>query len=160
MGEAIDLVRRWRALHLSHPKPSNSRKKVNLQEAARMLGVSKKSLDDYYCQLRLAEQFGFDFQQNLHQKMGVLRSFVKERKGEEERQQHRPMKHPKNLKIIENMDLSDKLSPRAAYTPRRSDPSFYADDVSVKPPSEPNRSTVEVAVGNTPMGMVWMDVLE
>lgn len=148
MGEAIDLVGRWRALHLSHPKANNSRKKVNLQEAARMLGVSKKSLDDYYCQLRLAEQFGFDFQLNIHERMGVLRSFVKERKGEEERQQHRPIKHPKNLKIIENMDLSDKFSPKA--------PSFYADDA---PPSEPNRSTVEM-VGNTPRGMVWMDVLE
>ena len=139
VGEAIDLVRRWRGLHVSHPKPNNSRKKVNLQEAARMLGVSKKSLDDYYCQLRLAEQFGFDFSQNIHEKMGTLRSFVKERKGEEERQQARPVKHPKNLKIIENLDFEEKLSSRAAC---RSDPSLYADDASVKAPSEPNRSAL------------------
>jgi hypothetical protein len=26
-----------------------------------MLGVPKKTLDDYYCQLRIAEQHGFDF---------------------------------------------------------------------------------------------------
>lgn len=62
VAEAIELVKRWRSLHLNCSKPNNARKKVNLQEAARMLGVSKKSLDDYYCQLRLAEQYGFDFQ--------------------------------------------------------------------------------------------------
>lgn len=66
VGEAIDLVKRWRGLHVSCPKPSNTRKKVNLQEAARMLGVSKKSLDDYYCQLRLGEFYGFDFASHLH----------------------------------------------------------------------------------------------
>lgn len=102
VAEAIELVKRWRGLHLSCPKPNNARKKVNLQEAARMLGVSKKSLDDYYCQLRLAEQYGFDFAKHLHEKMGVLRSFVKDRKGEEERQQIRPHRHPKNLQIIED----------------------------------------------------------
>jgi len=30
-----------------------------LQDAAKLTGIPKKSLDDYYCQLRLAEQYGF-----------------------------------------------------------------------------------------------------
>lgn len=51
---------------------------MNLQEAAKMVGVSKKSLDDYYCQLRLGEFYGFDFVTNLHEGIGVLRTFVKE----------------------------------------------------------------------------------
>jgi hypothetical protein len=80
VAEAIDLVKRWRNLHLNCTKPNNNKKKINLQEAARMLDVSKKSLDDYYCQLRLAEMHGFDFEKNLHEKMGVLRAYVKDSK--------------------------------------------------------------------------------
>ena len=29
------------------------KKRLNLQDAAKIVGISKKSLDDYYCQLRL-----------------------------------------------------------------------------------------------------------
>lgn len=100
VGEAIGLVKKWRNLHLNCTKPNNNKKKINLQEAAKMLAVSKKSLDDYYCQLRLAELYQFDFGQHLDEKMGVLRSFVKERKVEEEQKNLRPHRHPKNLKII------------------------------------------------------------
>ena len=53
-------------------------KKVNLQEAAAMIGISKKSLDDYYYQLRLGEKYGFDFRENMEQKVGFLRTFIKE----------------------------------------------------------------------------------
>lgn len=28
---------------------------MNLQDAAKLVGISKKTLDDYYCQLRLGE---------------------------------------------------------------------------------------------------------
>jgi hypothetical protein len=42
-----------------------------------MVGISKKSLDDYFCQLRLAEEYGFDFESNFDEKIGVLRAFVK-----------------------------------------------------------------------------------
>lgn len=51
---------------------------MSLQEAAKLVGISKKSLDDYYCQLRIAEENGFDFSRNLHLKMGVIRNFVKQ----------------------------------------------------------------------------------
>lgn len=30
-----------------------------------MVGISKKSLDDYFCQLRLAEEHNFDFSSNM-----------------------------------------------------------------------------------------------
>lgn len=62
---------------MSGTKSATSNKRMNLQEAARVVGISKKSLDDYYCQLRLAELHNFNFSQNMNQKMGVLRSFVK-----------------------------------------------------------------------------------
>jgi len=48
-----------------------------------MMGVSKKSLDDYYCQLRLAESLQFDFENKLDQKIGILRSFVKANRSSE-----------------------------------------------------------------------------
>lgn len=43
-----------------------------------MVGISRKTLDDYYLQLRRAEDLGFDFDANKNKKMGVLRKYVKE----------------------------------------------------------------------------------
>lgn len=56
--EVIESVKRWRELHTT---PSKDKGRVSLQEAAKIIGISKKSLDDYYYQLRLGEQYGFDF---------------------------------------------------------------------------------------------------
>lgn len=54
----MELVHRWRELH---DCPSEG-KKINLQESAKIVGISKKSLDDYYYQLRMGEKYGFEFQ--------------------------------------------------------------------------------------------------
>ena len=51
IAEVIEFVKKWRNLHLYGHKTLNRR--LNLQDAARLVGISKKSLDDYYCQLRL-----------------------------------------------------------------------------------------------------------
>lgn len=74
---------------------------MNLQQAALALGVSKKSLDDYYYQLRIGEKHSFDFAEHLNDKIGVLRTFIKEREPEKRGVRTRNAKHPKNLKIIE-----------------------------------------------------------
>ena len=52
-------------------------KKINFEDAAKRIGVSKKTLDDYYCQLRQAEELGFNFAENLSSKCGVMRMFIK-----------------------------------------------------------------------------------
>jgi hypothetical protein len=52
-----------------------------LEDAANKVGVSKKSLDDYLLQLRFGKKYGFDFQKHRHEKVGVLRSYVKESKN-------------------------------------------------------------------------------
>jgi hypothetical protein len=143
VAEAIELVRQWRGLHLNCAKPNNSRKKVNLQEAARMLGVSKKSLDDYYCQLRLAEQFGFEFEKHLPNKMGVLRSFVKDRKSDEEHQKPKLHRHPKNLRIIEDSEFKTMLFPQIRDSAAQSQ-----DSVSVKAPSESLKNGGDELAGN------------
>jgi hypothetical protein len=50
---------------------------VSLQEAAKMVGLPKKSLDDYYYQLRLGEKYDFDFRAHLFDRIGVLRTYLK-----------------------------------------------------------------------------------
>jgi hypothetical protein len=50
--EVIELVQKWR---LHHSDPPDGKRKT-LQEAAKLVGVSKKSLDDYYYQLRVGEK--------------------------------------------------------------------------------------------------------
>jgi hypothetical protein len=80
-----------------------------LQDAARLVGVPKKSLDDYYCQLRLGELYHFDFYNRLNEKMGVLRTYVKNyRPSKEQTIRRQNDKHPKNLRIINEFDLSTR----------------------------------------------------
>lgn len=69
----IELVQEWRSLHSTVKKG----KRLNLQEAAKIVGVSKKSLDDYFYQLRVGEKHDFEFHEHLHDKIGVLRNFIK-----------------------------------------------------------------------------------
>lgn len=45
-----------------------------------MVGLPKKSLDDYYYQLRLGEKYGFDFKINFYERIGCLRNFLKDKK--------------------------------------------------------------------------------
>ena len=52
----------------------------SLEDAAKKVDVSKKSLDDYLLQLRFGKKFGFDFEKHRDSKVGVLRSFVKTEK--------------------------------------------------------------------------------
>jgi len=57
-------------------------RRVSLDEAARLVGVSKKSLDDYLLQLRFGKKFGFDFDSKRNEKVGILRLFVKKAKDQ------------------------------------------------------------------------------
>lgn len=50
---------------------------MSLQDAAKMVGLPKKSLDDYYYQLRLGEKYDFDFRAHLFERIGVLRTYLK-----------------------------------------------------------------------------------
>ena len=59
----------------------------SLEDAAEKVGVSKKSLDDYLLQLRFGKKFDFDFETNRNNKVGTLRTFVKEKKREKKVQE-------------------------------------------------------------------------
>ena len=54
--------------------------KLSLEEAARKVGISKKSLDDYLFQIRLGFSFGFNFNEHYSDKVGILRDFVRQQK--------------------------------------------------------------------------------
>lgn len=54
--------------------------KYSLEDAARLVGISKKSLDDYLLQLRFGRMFGFEFLKNRDENIGMLRKFVREHK--------------------------------------------------------------------------------
>ena len=46
-----------------------------MYDAAMFVGISKRSLDDYYMQLRYGMLFCFDFKAHEHSRFGVLRQF-------------------------------------------------------------------------------------
>lgn len=58
------MVKKWRLIHLDSLK--SGLKKMSLADAAKSIGVSKKTLDDYYYQLRLGEFYSFDFTSSLN----------------------------------------------------------------------------------------------
>lgn len=51
-----------------------------------MVGVPKKTLDDYYMQIKAASEHHFEFQKNLEEKIGVLRRFVREHHSKKKEQ--------------------------------------------------------------------------
>ena len=83
----INKVMEWRKLYTGMIDDNGIIKKYSLEEAADMVGMSKKSLDDYMLQLRLGKRYGFDFQENKDNKIGMLRTFIKEcRKNEDNKE--------------------------------------------------------------------------
>lgn len=92
--EVLQIVKKWRKL-------CESKKGVTmtLAEAAKLVGLPKKSLDDYYYQLRMGEKYGFDFHGHMMERIGVLRSFLKKFKT------HR--KNDKNEKLPNILRIAD-----------------------------------------------------
>lgn len=62
-------VKKWRKLYES--------KKLNLTRAAKVIGISKKSLDDYFLVLRVGQILGFNYAGHLNNKMGDLRAYIR-----------------------------------------------------------------------------------
>lgn len=79
----------WRKLYNGIQDQSGKIVRYSLEDAAKKVGISKKSLDDYLLQLRYGKKFGFDFNENKESKIGVLRAFVKKKK-QEEKDKERP----------------------------------------------------------------------
>jgi hypothetical protein len=70
----------WRKLYNGITSKEGQMVRYSLEEAAKKVGISKKSLDDYLLQLRYGKKFEFDFNKHKDEKIGILRSFVKKHK--------------------------------------------------------------------------------
>ena len=73
----VEKVNAWRRLYNGFYNENGEYTRYSLDQAAKMVGISKKSLDDYLLQLRLGRKYGFNFNQNKTKKVGILRAFVK-----------------------------------------------------------------------------------
>jgi len=78
IGFIIEKVNLWRKYYNGFKNEKADFIKHTLDESAKIVGISKKSLDDYLLQLRLGRKFGFDFNANKNNKVGILRNFVKQ----------------------------------------------------------------------------------
>jgi hypothetical protein len=84
--EVLDLISRWRSLYdkKANSKASsspNGGKQMTLQDAAVYINVPKKTLDDYFLIIKKAKALNFDFNANMGERFGIVRSFVKKAKA-------------------------------------------------------------------------------
>ena len=69
-------VQKWRNLYLYE----DDGEKLSLEQAATKVGISKKSLDDYFLQLKNGKINGFNFNEHKNDKIGILRNWNKQAK--------------------------------------------------------------------------------
>ena len=79
IGFIVKKVFEWKGLR------KLSKRKMSLQEAAQNVNMSKKTLDEYYNQIKEGKKFGFDFNRYKRDKVNVLRGFVKKKKEGEKK---------------------------------------------------------------------------
>ena len=73
--EIIEKVSMWRKLIIGIQRDGEL-VKYKVDQAADMVGVPKKTLDDYLLKLRKGKKYGFDFQEEKQKKVGVLNKFI------------------------------------------------------------------------------------
>ena len=89
IGYIVKKVFEWKGLRRL------SQEKMSLQDAAKNVGMSKKSLDEYYNQIKEGKKYGFDFHKYKRDKVNVLRGFVKKKKADEPKENKRKRKNQK-----------------------------------------------------------------
>ena len=98
----VEKVNAWRRLYNGFYNESGEYTRYSLDQAAKMVGISKKSLDDYLLQLRLGRKYGFNFNQNKTKKVGILRAFVKRHREANKNQQNSLNNNSKSKNDLEN----------------------------------------------------------
>ncbi len=69
----IEKVLKWRELYAG----IDSKDKIPLEEGAKIVNISKKTLDDYLSQIKKGKKYGFNFNEHKNDKIGVLREFIR-----------------------------------------------------------------------------------
>ena len=124
IGYIIEKVYAWRKLYNGYRDEKNNFIKYSLDNAALKIDVSKKSLDDYLLQIRLGRKYGFDFDKNKYEKIGVLREYVKKikekkpelikKRGKKDKKNKKDQKEENNINIneeeseVENKKIGNK----------------------------------------------------
>ena len=81
IGEVILAVKRWRELYTTGELMENGHyHQLSLDDAANKVKISKKSLDDYFLQLKNGQKNGFNFNEHKNDKIGILRAYNKKNK--------------------------------------------------------------------------------
>lgn len=94
IGDVIKKVSEWRKLYNGTEVEGQIVKK-SLEEAAKLVGISKKSLDDYLLQLRNGRKYGFNFNEHKDDKIGILRAFNRKHKNiDKESKKSKPGRKP------------------------------------------------------------------
>jgi len=83
IGQIIDQVAVWRKYYNGYVDYHGKLIRLSLDEAALKVGIPKKSLDDYFLQLRLGREYGFNFNHFKDCNVGVLRAFIKDKRNKE-----------------------------------------------------------------------------
>ena len=83
IGQVIERVTKWRGIQQEYKsrrqeEPNSHEERQTLEDAAKAVGIAKKSLDDYLLMIRFGRRYGFDFQAHQDEKVGVLRRYVKD----------------------------------------------------------------------------------
>ncbi|EAR87186.1 hypothetical protein TTHERM_00363200 (macronuclear) [Tetrahymena thermophila SB210] len=87
IGEVVEKVALWRRFYTGFYDENGKFINMPLDNAALKVGISKKTLDDYLLQIRCGKKYGFNFNKNLSERIGKLRSFVKSHKNKESNNQ-------------------------------------------------------------------------
>ena len=103
IGFIVKKVFEWKGLR------KLSKRKMSLQEAAQNVNMSKKTLDEYYNQIKEGKKFGFDFNRYKRDKVNVLRGFVKKKK-EGEKKEDNDDNNKKKKKVSKKNKEKDKDS--------------------------------------------------
>lgn len=98
IGHIIDKVIEWRKYYSGTTNEKNQPVKYSLEDAAKEVKISKKSLDDYLFQIRFGHRYGFNFNEHYNDKVGVLRDFVRQKKKNDKTE----VKNRKNAQRVED----------------------------------------------------------
>ena len=104
IGEVVRIVYSQRKYFNGYYNDEGENVKYNLEEASKMVGVKRKTLDDYLKQLRKARENGFDFNKYKNESIAYLRSFNEKN---EEKNKTKEFNFEKNIKDINNYNNND-----------------------------------------------------
>lgn len=70
IGEVVEKVALWRKMYAGFKDEKDEVVRMDLETAAKEIGIVKKTLDDYLLQIRNGKRFGFNFQKRFQEKIG------------------------------------------------------------------------------------------